>query len=416
MTHRKQPDPNPANASNARSPSEGHPAFAAQLTVCCLITFIGYLAVSIRLPVVPLHARAIGASATEIGLINAAFYLTAGCLSLPAGAIAGRFGRRKMALAGSMLLTAAMALLAPSDSAIDMAAVYLLLGAGIAAFGPTMMTWVAEISPPTHLGRAYGWYTTALFCGMGLGPAAGGALAAHLGFSTVYLLGAAMTALNLWAVFRFVPAAVPEKHSEVLSRAAGDRLSVWTNLPLLGCWGATLGVCIVAGAFTTFLPLHAAARGLDMGRIGAVFLVQSAANALARIPLGAASDRLGRRPQQAMAGIVLISLSMAGFAPADRCLHFLAAALAMGISNAVAFTAIGALIAETVAPRLRGTAMGGYNTCIYLGMMAGSFGFGPVVQALGYEKGFLLAALANLPAVVFFIWSMRRYAGAVRRT
>ena len=39
------------------------------------------------------------------------------------------------------------------------------------------MSYVAGISPPTHLGRSYGWYTTALYVGMSLGPAAGGFVA-----------------------------------------------------------------------------------------------------------------------------------------------------------------------------------------------------------------------------------------------
>ena len=41
------------------------------------------------------------------------------------------------------------------------------------------------------------------------------------------------------------------------------------------------------------------------------------------------------------------------------------------MSLAIAFTAIGALIAETTEPRFRGLAMGGYNSAIYFGMMIG---------------------------------------------
>ena len=390
---------------------DGDLAFATQLTLCCLITFGGYLAVSMRLPVVPLHARALGATATQIGLINAAFYLAAGCLSLPAGALSDRFGRRRLAVCGTLVLAAAMALLPLGRSYSELAAVYLLLGAGIAAFGPTMMSWVAEIAPPTHLGRAYGWYTTALFCGMGLGPAAGGALAADLGFSAVYLTGAGLMAVSLAVVGRFVPPAAPGGRPAPRPRGSRSLAAVLGNRPLIGCWVATLGTCMVSGAFFTFLPLHAAAQGLDVSRIGVVFLVQSAANALSRIPLGAASDRLGRRPRQALAGIVMITVAIAAFTPVRGFGQFLAAALVLGISNALAFTAIGALIAETVSAPLRGLAMGGYNTCIYLGLMTGSFGLGPVVQATDFGRGFLLAGLANLPAAAFFFWSMRGYDG-----
>ena len=150
-------------------------SFASFLALCCLVTFGCYFAVSMRLPVLPLYARGFSVTTAQIGVINAAFYLMAGALSLPSGAMSDLFGRRRLAVAGTAILCAGMALLCLGRTYLQLAGIYLLLGGGIAAFGPTMMSWVAEISPHTHLGRAYGWYTTALFCGMGLGPAVGGA-------------------------------------------------------------------------------------------------------------------------------------------------------------------------------------------------------------------------------------------------
>ncbi len=306
----------------------GGPAFTTQLTLCCAMTFTGYLAVSMRLPIVPLHATALGASASQIGMINAAFYLAAGCLSLPAGILSDRLGRRRLALAGTLLMAVGLGLLAPSRSYIHLAGVYLILGIGIAAFGPTMMSWVAEIAPATHLGRAYGWYTTALFCGMGLGPAAGGTLAKDLGFTSVYLIGGVLMAVNLLLVGRLVPGAPARNRPGTQRRDSRQWRSVLSNRALIGCWAGTLGTCIVSGTFFTFLPLQAAAQGLDVSRIGVIFLVQSAANALARIPLGAASDRLGRRPLQALIGILLITASISAFAAARQFDGFMAAALA----------------------------------------------------------------------------------------
>jgi nitrate/nitrite transporter NarK len=62
-------------------------SFTALLTVCCLVTFGCYFSVSMRLPVVPLHAIGFGVSTSQIGVINAAFYLMAGLLALPAGTL-----------------------------------------------------------------------------------------------------------------------------------------------------------------------------------------------------------------------------------------------------------------------------------------------------------------------------------------
>ena len=55
-------------------------SFAALLTTCCLVTFACYFAVSMRLRdsgLVPLHASGFGVTTSQIGVINAAFYLMA---------------------------------------------------------------------------------------------------------------------------------------------------------------------------------------------------------------------------------------------------------------------------------------------------------------------------------------------------
>jgi MFS family permease len=124
------------------------------------------------------------------------------------------------------------------------------------------------------------------------------------------------------------------------------------------------------------IELHRRAKS-DVGpadpafQIGVVFLLQSVSNALSRIPFGALSDRWGQRKHQALVGAVLTTLSIAGFATARSFFHFQVAAVCQGMSLAIAFTAIGALIAETTEPRTRGLAMGGYNSFIYFGVLHG---------------------------------------------
>ncbi|BBO90305.1 MFS transporter [Desulfosarcina ovata] len=387
-------------------PAKRH-SFTALLTLCCLITFGCYFAVSMRLPVVPLYARGFGVSTSQIGMINAAFFLMAGLLSLPSGILSDRLGRKRMAVCGTVVLFIGMLLLCFSRSFFSLAGIYLLLGVGMAAFSPTMMSWVSKISPLTHIGRAYGWYTTALFCGMGMGPAVGGALGEWLGFKPVFLIAATFVAVTIWAVLWFLPARkTVSDHTIGNPRQPLNWRPILTNRRLIGCWLAAFGANIIAGSFFSFLPLLAHDRGLDVGQIGIVYLVQSLTNALSRIPFGTISDRIGRRNYQALAGVVLASLSIAIFAPAVTFVHFLLAASSLGVSLAIAFTSLGALIAETTESRLLGLAMGGYNSFIYFGQMAGSIGLGPLIEAMGFGAGFLLAGAFNLFLVCFFAWSM----------
>ena len=153
------------------------------LIVCCGLGFASYVTCYMRFPVVPLYAH-LGADTVMVGLINAAFLLSAGALSLPLGC--GRPPGHE-ALAGGMLTLRPSFLLAVSSTPHQLIWIYLFSGAGLAAFGPTTMSYVAGISPPTHLGRSYGWYTTALYVGMSLGPAAGGFVAEAWGFSPVFI-------------------------------------------------------------------------------------------------------------------------------------------------------------------------------------------------------------------------------------
>ncbi len=382
-------------AVNAASHRPG--PFWKWMIACCMVTFGCYLAVFMRLPVVPLYARGLGISVAQIGLINAAFFLMAGLLSFPLGLAADRRGSKPVA-AGGVLLMALTAFLLPfCRSFPSLTGAYLLFGAGIAAFGPTMMALVARIAPSTHLGRAYGWYTTALFGAMSLGPALGGNMAGRLGFMPVFVLIGLLLLFNLGGLLLFLPgrskaAGAPAEPSAIRATLR----ALMRNRSVLGCWLVTLGACLGLGMFMSFIPLHARERGLDAGQIGLIFFSQGLANGLSRIPFGVLSDKVARRSTLVIIGMAGFALSLLGLGASVRMPHFLLAALLSGLSLGLAFTSVGALIAESVPAGDRGVAMGGYNTCIYWGMMISSLAMGAVIEALGFALSFYLIACVNL--------------------
>ena len=392
-------------------------SYVPLLFVCCAVTFGCYFTSFMRLPVVPLYARTFGTSTSQIGVINSAFYLMAGLLSFPMGMVSDRIGSKLAAAAGVVILAAASFSLVVCDTFVRLTLAYLVFGVGIAAFGPTMMAFVAEISPPTHLGRSYGWYTTAIFCGMSFGPAAGGFIAHRFDFVSVFLTAGA----GLLAVFGLLILFLPEKArlepdmSEIATPWA-TLASLFANRPLIACWLVTLGACFGMGMFVSFIPLHSQNQGLSATQIGMVFFVQGIVNGLSRIPFGQLSDRVPRRSRLVIAGVVVLTLSMAGFGVSSNMITFMASAAVMGVGMGLAFTSIGALIAESVPAAQRGVAMGGYNTCVYLGMMISSASMGPVNQAMGFQMGFVLTALvtALFAAIFFFIFRSGESASASR--
>jgi len=383
--------------------TKASPAYGTLMLVSCGITFGCYFAAFIRLPVMPLQAHALGVDTGRIGVINAAFFAMAGLLSLPFGMVVDRWGRKRMAAAGVLILAAASGGLAVCRTFGDFTLAYLALGIGIAAFGPTMMTLVAVISPPTHLGRAYGWYTTAIFCGMSLGPAVGGYLARSLGAPQAFLAASLMLVTDFFFVLRFLPGRLePPAGGDSGNSASRSLTSLFKNRPLMGSWLMTLSACFGLGMFTSFIPLHAQNRGLNVGQIGIIFFVQGLCNGASRIPFGRLSDQVNRRSDLVGAGIALYVMGLMGCGWAATMGYFVLASGLVGISMGLAFTSLGALIAEVVPAASRGSAMGGYNTCIYLGMMLSSVIMGKVCEMAGFAVGFYLTAGVNLVCLIVF--------------
>ncbi|UCD90239.1 MAG: MFS transporter [Desulfobacterales bacterium] len=385
-------------------------SYGTLLFIFCGVAFCGYLGSHMRLPVVPLYAQSVGANTVQVGFINSAFLLVAGILSLPLGILSDRFGRKRFASIGLIMLSATSFMLYFSKTPAHLMWIYLFFGMGLAAFGPTMMSLVADFSPATHLGRSYGWYTTALYTSMSIGPAIGGFIAQHKGFLQVFLISGMMIFITFWVAIFFLPPTHiimgdrPEKQKPTIIIK-----ELMQNHPLLSCWLVTLGGCFGLGMFITFLPLHAHNQGLKVGQIGLVFAAQGIANAISRIPFGHLSDKVTNRRTLVVLGLIGFSAAMAGFAVSKQTIHFVIFAVAFGTSMGLAFTSIGALIAEVVPIESRGLAMGGYNTCIYFGMLISSASMGAIIQNIGFANGFFLTAGINLFLVGFFYVLMNKF-------
>ena len=386
------------------------PSYGMLMLISCGAAFGCYFASNMRLPVVPLYAKSLDINTAQIGFINAAFFLSAGFLSLPLGFVSDRLGRKLLPSMGLLVLSGASFMLYFSDTFILLTLSYFFIGIGMAAFGPTMMSFVADISPATHLGRSYGWYTTALYCGMSFGPAAGGFVAQASGFLQVFLISGTLVFLNFWIIVFFLPRtrSVLETYSEKPKTATVLR-QLFNNRPLMGCWLVTLGGCFGLGMFVTFIPLHAQNQGLNISQIGFVFFAQGLTNALSRIPLGYLSDKVANRKILVVFGIIGFAIAMAGFGVSRTVGHFMMFAIALGVSMGLAFTSVGALIAETVDSESRGVAMGGYNTCIYFGMMLNAALMGTVIQRIGFEYGFYLTAVVNVLFIAIFYLLMSNF-------
>lgn len=354
----------------------------------------------------PLFAATLGAGPVQVGTINGAFMLTVALLSMPAGLLADRTGRKVPIIAGVAATAVSSLLVTLCTQPGQMVAAYILFGIGMAAFAPAMLSLVADVIPSNRLGQAYGWYTTAIYIAMTVGPALGGYLATVVGLRQVFFIsGVLLTAVTLLALL-LLPKG-PPRHTTALSLTLANSFSLLRIRSLLACLLATVASCIGFGVFLTFLPLYASQHGFDSAQVGLFFAAQAVTNVVGRVPIGFLADRFDRRWLVA-SGLICLAMALMALGQAVLFSHLITCAVVMGVGMALTFTAIGALIAERTPAMQRGLAMGMYNSSIYLGMMIGSTVMGITLERIGYPPGFAAAGSTSLMALALFIWMMRK--------
>ena len=371
-----------------------------QVLACCLIGFICFLGAYMRIPVLPLLASSIGAGTAQIGLINAAFMLSAGIFAVPAGLLSDRVGIGPVLVTGLILMSGASLLIPFCGTPLLLGAAYLVFGTGLSAFTPTMMSSVAKVVPRTHVGRAYSWYTTAVYLAMTVGPAGGGWFGRLIGMREVFFVSGGLIVLALVAVLVLRPGQ-GEHHPHADGHTEHLPAGILSNRRLVAALFGTLGGCFGFGMFISFRPLHARALGLDVGEIGIVFAAQAMMNVLLRIPFGRLSDRVDRGVMSAV-GLAVCALAVAVTGEARGMAGLVACACLLGAGMGVSFTALSSLVVVVTSARQRGLGLGLYNSCIYLGMMLSSATMGVVIKRAGFAFGFAATGAAAFVMTVLF--------------
>jgi DHA1 family multidrug resistance protein-like MFS transporter len=359
----------------------------ATLLLACAITLVHYTGAYMRVPLLPLFARAQGASLAEVGAIVAAHMGLAALTAVPFGLASDRWGRARLLFVGTLVSALTSFALAGVTTLWALALVYTAAGLGMAAFTPSMMSLVGDAAKPGAIARAYGWYTTALYAGFGFGPILGGVAGERWGERPAFLVAGAIIVLALVLAAALVPR-VPLPPRSAARRSIRAAMA---NPKVLACWLVTVAGIGAMGSVLTFFPLLARERGLGPAATGLVLGVQALVNTVTRLPAGWVLDHSRPRQPYVLGGTLLTGLLTALLPQANRLEEFLFLAAALGSALGVTFVAVGTVLTEATTPETRGAAMGGYSTSLYVGFATAAFGLGPVMGTWGYGTGFAVA-------------------------
>jgi MFS family permease len=350
---------------------------------------------------IPLRAHELGASRLAIGLLATVGMMIAAFLSLPAGFLTDRLGRRAMTLGSVVLGLVAQVICAVSPTVWPFFLAQLIGGLGFSAAQTALFAALADTVDRPRIGRAMGWLTFSMQAGFLAGPAVAG-----------LLLSAVSTQTDLGLMCAFWVAALP-----FVAFLSGERRrTAWSFGParqILNRPGfqaavvGAIGLSMLWGTLQGYLPVFAKeALGLPGSLIGYMLAIQAGANGLSRIAGGRLVDRLPRQwPLVVLAlGSVFVLPHLSGFGAPAALLAFSVPFIALG------YIALSVTFANLSTDANRGLVMGFYSTALFVGLGLGPAAFGPAMQA-SYTAGFTACAataLVTAGLVPLVRWAPRR--------
>jgi EmrB/QacA subfamily drug resistance transporter len=132
--------------------------------------------------------------------VATAYLLSSAALLVPFGRIADIYGRKKIFTWGIAIFTVSSLLCGIATSATMLISFRVLQGIGGAMLAGTSVALLTTVFPANERGKVLGIIVAAAYLGLSLGPVLGGILTQHLGWRSIFFLGAVLGSLVLGVV------------------------------------------------------------------------------------------------------------------------------------------------------------------------------------------------------------------------
>lgn len=176
----------------------------AVLFVATLSSFMGPFMISSVNVALPAIQQEFGADAVTLSWVATALLLAVAVFLIPLGKIGDIYGRKKIFTLGLVVYTLASLTGAFSISMPMLIAVRVFQGFGAAMFVTTGMAIVTSVFLPEKRGRAIGFYVSAVYIGLSVGPFAGGLLTQHLGWRSNFGVVVPFGAASIWVTLKYL--------------------------------------------------------------------------------------------------------------------------------------------------------------------------------------------------------------------
>ncbi len=331
----------------------------------------------------------LGAGQSFVGLVEGFAESTAAFFTLASGVWADRMkDRSRLVLGGYSLSSLSRPLMA---LAWNPWAVFIIrfmdrMGKGIRTSPRDAL--IADQVAPQVRGKAYGLHRSMDHAGAIAGPLAATLFLTYWSTNLRHLFllaaipGALAVLLIIWKVREVLPKDRPLAIQRQPFRLPEGKLRVYLMI---------LFLFVLSCSSDAFLLLRVSELGVSKIQIPLIWMLFNGIKASATMPLGAISDKLGRR-HVILSGWIIYTLVYLGFGLATKPWHAWALFISYGLFYGLTEGTERALLADYSKPGERGHAFGCYYFLIGLGSLPASLIFGWLWQLYGSRTAFYVSA------------------------
>ena len=378
--------------------------------VLWLLVFTSASQVMIISPIIPRIAESLQVDPSSLGFLMTVYALAVGVVALLTGPISDRYGRRRILIAGTGLLTVALALHGWADTYELLLGVRTLAGAAGGILSGGAIAYVGDHFPVDRRGWASGWVMSGLAAGQIAGIPLGTMLAEWFGFRAPFLAFALVGGLAFLLVYLKLPqpsgATVNTLSVRSALRGYGELLR---RREVLASSAAYVMMFAGISLYVTFFPTWLETElGFTAVMISILYIVGGLANVLIGPRAGQLSDGVGRTRVIIFAsvGVALLMPLFTFVTPPVRWIIYPLFFLTMALV-AARMSPMQALMTQLTDQKRRGAFMSLITSIGQIGFAVGSALASATLAGFGFLGNALLAT-GSVLAMAWIVWHYLR--------